>query len=84
MPDYVKMADKLGATVGFLELLKLESNEKVYDELNIFNEKNPNYNDFVRVLKNPIFKSDKCTINDEMLNLKPVSLIKRLKFLFNV
>ncbi len=84
MPDYVKMADKLGATVGFLELLKLESNEKVYDELNIFNEKDPHYNDFVRVLKNPIFKSEKCTINDEMLNLKPVSLIKRFKFLFNV
>ena len=84
MPDYVKMADKLGATVGFLELLKLDTNEKVYNKLNIFDEKNPHYNDFVRVLKNPIFKSGKCTINDDMLNLKPVSLIKRLKLLFNV
>ena len=84
MPDYVKMADKLGATVGFLEILKLDTNEKVYEELNIFNERNPHYNDFVRVLKNPIFRSGKCTINDDMLNLKPVSLIKRLKFLFNV
>ena len=79
MADYIKMAQKIGATVGFLELLKLDSNEDVYKELNIFDEKHPKYNDFVRVLKNPIFKSDMCTINDTMLNLKPIGFIQSLK-----
>ena len=79
MADYVEMADSIGATVGFLELLKLETNEKVFKELNIFDENHPKYNDFVKTLKNPIFHSNKCTINDTMLNLKQISIIKILK-----
>lgn len=82
MPEYIKMADEIGATVGFLELLKLETNESVYKKLNIANEKHPQYNDFVKLMKNPIFKSGKCTINDEMLNLKPISFYKVLKYRF--
>lgn len=82
MVPYIKMADKLGATVGFLELLKLETNEEIFDKLNIFDEKNPKYNDFVKTLKNPIFHSDKCTINDYMLNLKPIPFFKALKYRF--
>ncbi len=73
------MAQKIGATVGFLELLKLETNENVYKELNVFNENHPKYNDFVKVLQNPIFRSGACTINDTMLNLKPVSFIRSLR-----
>jgi MoaA/NifB/PqqE/SkfB family radical SAM enzyme len=79
MADYIKMAQKIGATVGFLELLKLETNENVYNELNIFDEKHPKYNDFVKVMQNPIFRSGLCTINDTMLNLKPVSFIQSLR-----
>lgn len=82
MVPYIKMADKIGATVGFLELLKLETNEEVFDKLNIFDEKHPKYNDFVKTLKNPIFHSDKCTINDCMLNLKPIPLLKALRYRF--
>ena len=82
MADYIKMAEKLGATVGFLELLKLETNEDVYEKLNIMDEHNPKYNDFVRVMKNPIFRSDKCTINEDMLNLKPISIFNILKYKF--
>lgn len=83
MAAYIKMAEKYGATVGFLELLKLETNEDVYKKLNIFDEKHPEYNDFVRVLKNPIFRSGRCTINDCMLNMKPISFIQSLKNKFN-
>ncbi len=85
MPDYINMAEKFGATVGFLELLKLDTNENVYKELNIFNENHPKYNDFVRVMKNPIFRSGKCTINDSMLkinvNKRGKNLMKLLKIL---
>lgn len=83
MVPYIKMAQKIGATVGFLELLKLETNEKVYEKINIFDEKHPKYNDFVKVLRNPIFRSEICTINDTMLNLKPISFLKALKYRFS-
>lgn len=80
MADYVKMAENLGASVGFLELLKLETNEEVFNELNIFDVHHKKYNDFVKVLKNPVFRSGKCTINDTMLNLKPLPFIEKLKY----
>ncbi|MCR5260852.1 MAG: SPASM domain-containing protein [Candidatus Gastranaerophilales bacterium] len=79
MADYVKMAEKIGATVGFLELLSLDSNKEVFDELNIINRENPKYNDFVRKMKNPVFKTEICTINQDMLNLKPIPFIEVLK-----
>ena len=79
MIPYMNMAEEIGATVGFLELLKLETNEDVYQKLNIFNEKHPEYNNFVKILKNPVFHSGNCTINDCMLNLKPVSFLQSLK-----
>ena len=69
MVDYVKMAERLGATVGFLELLKLETNEDVFNELNILDKNHPQYDDFLKIMQNPIFRSGKCTINDTMLNL---------------
>lgn len=83
MIPYIKMAQKLGATVGFLELLKLETNEDVYEKINIFNERHPEYNRFVKVLKNPIFRSEICTINDTMLNIKTIGFLKALKYKFS-
>ena len=82
MVSYLKMAQKIGATVGFLELLELETNRDVYEKINIFDEKHSEFNKFVKVLKNPIFRSEICTINDCMLNLKPISLWKTLKYRF--
>ncbi len=83
MADYVKMAEELGATVGFLELLKLETNEDVFEKLNICSENHPKYNDFVKVMKNPIFRSGKCTINDTMLNIKRNGFLKNLTLIYN-
>ena len=79
MTEYIKMAEGIGATVGFLELLKLETNEDVYKELNVFDKTHPKYNDFVKVLQNPIFRSGACTINDTMLNMRPIGFIQSLK-----
>lgn len=79
MADYIKLSEKYGATVGFLELLKLETNSNVFEELNICDMKHPKYNDFVKMMKNPVFKSDKCTINEEMLSLKPIPFLQVLK-----
>lgn len=82
MVPYVKMAQKIGATVGFLELLKLETNEDIYEKINIFDKRHPQYNSFVKVLKNPIFHSEICTINDTMLNLKPINIFESIKYRF--
>ena len=82
MVSYIEMAKELGATVGFLELLKYETNKKIFDKLNILDEKHPKYNDLAKILKNPIFKSEICTVNDNMLNIKPISLLKKLKYKF--
>ncbi len=82
MVPYVKMAQKIGATVGFLELLKLETNEDVYEKINIFDKHHPQYNSFVKVLKNPIFHSEICTINDTMLNLKPINIFEFIRYRF--
>lgn len=79
MADYIKLAQKINATVGFLELLPLDANKEVFDELNIVNENHPQYNDFVKTMKNPVFREKICTINEEMLNLKPVPLMQLLK-----
>ncbi len=83
MADYLKMAEELGATVGFLELLKLETNEDVFEELNICNENHPEYNNFVRIMKNPVFHTNKCTINSYMLKLKKRSFLKSLTLIYN-
>ena len=82
MVPYMQMAQKIGATVGFLELLELETNKDIYEKINIFNERHPEFNKFVKVLKNPIFRSEICTINDCMLNIKPISFWKSLKYRF--
>ena len=82
MVPYMKLAQKIGATVGFLELLELETNKEIYEKINIFDEKHPEFNNFVKVLRNPIFRSEICTINDTMLNLKPISIWKSLKYRF--
>lgn len=82
MVPYLKKAKKIGATVGFLELLKYEANKDIYDELNISDERHPSYNRFVKILKNPVFRSRICTINDGMINLKPISIWKQLQYRF--
>lgn len=74
MADYVKFAEKIGATVGFLELLRMDANEFVYNDINVFDKSHPKHNDFIKTLQNPIFKSDSCTINETMLNMKPQSM----------
>ena len=79
MADYMKFAEKIGATVGFLELLRMDANEFVYNDINVFDKNHPKHNDFIKTLQNPIFKSDRCTINETMLNMKPLSLWEELK-----
>ena len=64
------------------ELFKILYN-RWYNVLNrCYSPKHPEYNNFVKVLKNPIFRSKICTINDTMLNLKPISIFDSLKYKF--
>ena len=78
MVKYINYAQSIGATVGFLELLKLETNKNIFNKLNICDKRHPKYNNFVKLMKNPIFRSDKCTINAVMTKLKPISFKEKL------
>ena len=64
MPDFVKMATKLGAKAQFLELLDTNLPRPDYAELNIFDEKHKHHKDFCRRLNNKIFQSENCIMNE--------------------
>lgn len=79
MIPFAKFAKNVGANVTFLNLLENEDTKDRFKELNVLNPSHKQYNDFVKVLKNPIFKEDFIFINQELLQIKPVSLFAKLK-----
>ena len=70
MIDFAKMAKKYNANVTFLNLLKNSDSEREYNNLNVIDCNHKKHNDFVKLLKNPIFKEPHIIINQELLNLK--------------
>ena len=61
-------------TPAIFESVEEVENEFVYNDINVFDKNHPKHNDFIKTLQNPIFKSDSCTINETMLNMKPDSM----------
>ena len=71
MEKFAKWAIELGARPNFLPLVKLEPvSDERYKELNVADESHPKYNDFVRMLKNPFFKSDDIGISEWYFSLR--------------
>ncbi len=56
MPQMAEFAKKNNATISFVTLNKLANNEKVYDSLAIALESHPEHQEYLKVLRNPIFK----------------------------
>lgn len=79
MVPFAKFAKSVGANVTFLNLLENEDTKDKFKELNVLDPSHKQYNNFVKVLKNPIFKEDFIFINQELLQIKPVSLFEKLK-----
>lgn len=88
MVDFVKMAQKYNAVVRFTRYVNW-GNEfgKDYDELAIFNPENKEFENYVRYLQNPIFKSENCKldpISDKYINLKNIELFLLKNRIFKI
>ncbi len=79
MIPFAKMAKKLGANVTFLNLLENEDTKDLFEKLNVIDKNHREYNNFVKLLKNPIFKEDFIFINKELFSLSPVKHISFLQ-----
>ena len=80
MPKFVKLAEKLDAKAAFSVCIggyaEYIMNREVYA---VFYQNHHNYNDFVKMLKNPIFNSKHCWLPDYLRELKPVDTKQSLK-----
>lgn len=71
MEKFAKWIIELGGKPCFLPLVKVKQiRPTLYEKLNIADETHPRYNDFVRMLKKPIFSSEKVSISQGYLDLK--------------
>ena len=71
MEKFAKWALSLNAVPSYLPLVKYgQISQQTFKKLNIADESHPRYNSFVRMLKKPIFSSDKVSIPQGYLDLK--------------
>ena len=72
MPDFVKLAQKLDVTAAFTTYrpwIWAEFHKK-YDEVAVFEPKNPHYKEFAEILHDPIFKDTKhCHLEPRLLDI---------------
>lgn len=78
MPDFVKLATKLGAKAQFLELLDTGISCSLYEELNIFDKKHKHHKDFCKRLNNKIFQSENCIMNEYMRSFSKNNILQNL------
>jgi len=72
MPDFVKLAQKLDVTAAFTTYRPWTWAEfhKRYDEVAVFEPKNPHYKEFAEILHDPIFKDTKhCHLEPRLLDI---------------
>lgn len=83
MPKFVKLAEELDFQVSFSPTCPNETKFTQEDEIyNILSPKHYLYNDFIKRLQNPIFKSKHCCIDFDK-NLKPISFFQTIKNYIN-
>lgn len=71
MEKFAKWAIDLGAKPSFLPLMNVRQiSPNTFEKLNIAGENHPRYNDFVKMLKKPIFSSEQVLISQGYLDLK--------------
>ncbi len=86
MPAFVKLAEELDARAAFSACIggyaEYIMNREDYA---VFYQNHHDYNDFVKMMKNPIFNSKHCWLPDYLRNLKPVSfkqsIINKLRYI---
>lgn len=71
MVSFAKFAKKYGANVTFKNCLRLDIPFELYQKINVINPKHKEYNKFIKIISNPIFKEDFVRINQDLFSLKP-------------
>ncbi len=79
MVKFAQTAKKFGANITFLNLLENDDTKELFKKLNVLNPKHKEYNNFIKIIQNPIFRENFIFINQELLNIKP----KGIKDLIN-
>lgn len=80
MPAFVKLAEKLDARATFSACIGGYAEYIMdRDEYAVFYQNHHNYNDFVKMIKNPIFNSQYCYLPNYLRELKPVSFKQSIK-----
>lgn len=72
MVRFALFAKSLNAKAFFINYHRQIDSDELEKELDISNPQHKDYNKFVKLLQNPVFKEDFCIVNDYLKNLKPV------------
>ncbi|MBE7704889.1 MAG: radical SAM protein [Cyanobacteria bacterium SIG29] len=79
MVAFAKFAQQNNATAIFMDCIQYNMSDNFYNKINIINSEHKEYNKFVKILKNPIFKENYVVINGALLSLKQVNIFTCLK-----
>lgn len=80
MPKFVKLAEELDARAAFSACIGGYAKYIMdREEYAVFYQNHHNYNDFVRMMKNPIFNSKHCWLPDYLRKLTPLPFNQSLK-----
>ncbi len=79
MVDFTYLAKKMNANITFLNLLENEDSKELFEKLNILNPKHKEYNNLLKILQNPVFREDFISINNELLQTKPMWILNFFK-----
>lgn len=76
MADFVKLAEDLDITASFWELQNWNCSKMLdnYEDYAVFHRDNPHFQDFLEILKNPIFDSKHCMLNSLFTELRQEAL----------
>ncbi|MDR0605409.1 MAG: radical SAM protein [Bacteroidales bacterium] len=86
MPDMVNFARKYEATVRFLAY-RQHGVKLAYNEAAIFDSKHPHFASYVRMLQNPVFKSENCYLDpwsEYLRNLHFIGLYLLIKKIIRI
>ena len=71
MPDFVRIAEKLGATASFRYYRQWANNtEYQYDDMAVFDENHSEHPQLLSVLKDDIFNSQNCKMDAKLMSLR--------------
>ena len=81
MPDFINFAQKINAEVYFWEYRNWHNNwgQKNYKKVAIYDKCHLLYNDFAKLLQDPIFKAKNCHLNNFLQKVKPISFREHLE-----